>query len=178
MGLQDRHELCVWILLLQEDLDALTLWTKTWGYILPINKSPTTLQPFFYLLNDTILKYVQSYPYLGVTIQHDFKYGEHVTKIVNKASEVLGLCQRNLEHCPQRLKELAYSSLVRSTLDNCASTWDSYLAAEKRKLETIQMRAVRFVTRESGTTTELPVWPASCQGLSGEPLKRGGREPD
>ena len=82
-------------LLLQKDLDALTLWTKTWGmsfnankcYILPINKSPNTLQPFFYQLNNTILKHVQSYPYLGVTIQHDLKYGEHVTKIVNKASK-------------------------------------------------------------------------------------------
>ena len=53
-------------LLLQKDLDALTLWTKTWGmsfnankcYILPINKSPTTLQPFLNQLNNTILKYV------------------------------------------------------------------------------------------------------------------------
>ena len=107
-------------LLLQKNLDALTLWTKTWGmssnankcYILPINESPTTLQPFFYQLNNTILKYVQSYPYLGVTIQHDLKYGEHVPKIVNKASKVLGLCQRNLKHCPQSLKELAYSSLI------------------------------------------------------------------
>ena len=51
-------------LLLQKDLDALTLWTKTWGmsfntnkcYILTMNKSPITLQPFFYQLNNTILK--------------------------------------------------------------------------------------------------------------------------
>ena len=150
-------------LLLQKDLDALTLWTKTWGmsfnankcYILPINKSPNTLQPFFYQLNNTILKYVQSYPYLGVTIQHDLKYGEHVTKIVSKASKVLGLCQRNLKHCLQRLKELAYSSLVRSTLDNCASIWDPYLAADKRKLETIQRRAARFVTRDYHRTTSV-----------------------
>ena len=150
-------------LLLQKDLDALPLWTKTWGmsfnankcYILPINKSPNTLQPFFYQLNNTILKYVQSYPYLGVAIQHDLKYGEHVTKIVSKASKVLGLCQRNLKHCPQRLKELAYSSLVRSTLDNCASIWDPYLAADKRKLETIQRRAARFVTRDYHRTTSV-----------------------
>ena len=160
-------------LLLQKELDASTLWTKTSDmssnankcYILPLNKSPTTLQPFFYQLNNTILKYVQSYPYLGVTIQHDLKYGEHVTKIVNKASKILGLCQRNLKHCPQRLKELAYSSPVRSTLDNYASIWD--LAADKRNLETIQR-----------TTTEPPVWPAPCQDLSGELLKRGEGEPD
>ena len=124
-------------------------------YILPINKSPNTLQPFFYQLNNTILKYVQSYPYLGVTIQHDLKYGEHVTKIVNKASKVIGLCQRNLKHCPQRHKELAYSSLVRSTLDNCASIWDPYLAADKQKLETIQRRAARFVTRDYHRTTSV-----------------------
>ena len=90
---------------------------------------------------------------MGVTIQHDLKYGEHVTNIINKASKFLGLCQRNLKHCPQRLKELAYSSLVRSTLDNCASIWDPYLAAEKRKLETIQRRAARFVTRDYYNTT-------------------------
>ena len=92
---------------------------------------------------------------MGVTIQHDLKYGEHVTKIVNKASKVLGLCQRNLKHCPQRHKKLAYSSLVRSTLDNCASIWDPYLAADKQKLETIQRRAARFVTRDYHRTTSV-----------------------
>ena len=29
-------------------------------------------------LNNTIMKYVQSYQYLGVTIQHDLKYGVHI----------------------------------------------------------------------------------------------------
>ena len=37
------------------------------------------------------------------------------------SSKILGLCQRNLKHFPQRLKKLAYSQLVRSTFDNCAS---------------------------------------------------------
>ena len=116
-------------------------------YILPVNKSPI-VQPFFYQLDNAIIKYVQSYPYLGVTLQHDLKYGEHVNKITCKAGKVLGLCQRNLKHCPQKLKELAYFSLVRSMLDNCASIWDPYLAADIRKLETIQRRAARFVTRD------------------------------
>ena len=149
-------------LILQRDLHALTVWTKTWGmsfnankcYILPVNKSPI-VQPFFYQLDNTILRYVQSYPYLGVTLQHDLKYGEHVNKIACKAGKVLGLCQRNLKHCPQKLKELAYFSLVRSMLDNCASIWDPYLAADIRKLETIQRRAARFVTRDYHRTSSV-----------------------
>ena len=72
-------------------------------------------------------------------------------QVGNKASKVLGLCQRNLKHCPQRLKEF-----VRSTLDKfCASIWDPYLAAEKRKLETIQRRAARFFTRDYHRTTSV-----------------------
>ena len=73
------------------------------------------------------------------------------TKIVNTASKAPLLCQRNLKYCPQRLEKLAYSSLVRSTLDNCASIWDPCLAAEKRMLETIQ----GIVTREYHRTTSV-----------------------
>ena len=51
--------------------------------------------------------------------------------------------------------ELAYSPLVRPTLDNCAFIWDSYLAADKHKLETIQRRAARFVTRDYHRSTSV-----------------------
>ena len=97
--------------------------------------------------------------YLGVTTQQDLKYGEHVTKAANKAGEVLGLCQRNLKHCPERCKELHYFALVRSFFYICVPIWDPYLAADKSKLETSQR-----------SSTERPVWQASFLNLIGERL--------
>ena len=115
-------------------------------YILPVCKKPDSVPPFFYELINTVLKEVPSNPYLGVILQGDMKFDEHIGNISKKASQTLGFCQRHLKHAPKELKELAYISLVRSTLDYCAPIWDPYLAKHKDQLEAIQRRAARFVT--------------------------------
>ena len=79
----------------------------------------------------------------------------------------------SLKHCPQRFKELAYSSLIRSTIDNCASIWDPSLAANSVSLRPSKCERLGL---SQETTTEKPIWQASCQGLSGEPFGRGETE--
>ena len=44
-----------------------------------------------YKLGEFVLKEVKSHSYLGITISHDLKWGEHVNTMVNKANRVLGV---------------------------------------------------------------------------------------
>ena len=73
-------------------------------------------------------------------------------------NSVLGFIRRNLIHCPSKLKELAYFALVRSKLEYGAAIWDPYTKHNIDKIEKIQRRASRFVTRtyeQKASVTEL-----------------------
>ena len=53
--------------------------------------------------------------------------------------------RRNLRRCPVKVKETAYITLVRSTLEYAAPVWDPHLARDCDLLEKIQWRSARFV---------------------------------
>lgn len=151
-------------LTLQEDLRQLEQWAHKWGmkfnakkcYIL--SSKPTS--NFFYNLDGTILKQVDKSPYLGVQISSDLKWSPHVTTTSNRASSTLGFLRRNLRNCPQTCRRTAYIALVRSTLEYAAVVWDPHLKQDIERLERVQHRAARFITkdyksREPGSVTKM-----------------------
>jgi len=62
---------------------------------------------------------------------------------------------RNLRRCPAKLKETAYITLVRSTLDYAASIWDPHLAKDCDLLEKLQRLSARFVKGDYRTTSSV-----------------------
>ena len=60
-----------------------------------------------------------------------------------------------MRRCPATLKESAYISLVRSTLEYTVSVWDPRLAKDINKLENIQRRSARFVKGDYRTTSSV-----------------------
>ena len=111
-------------LLLQQDLAALETWAEVWGmrfnvskcYFMSIHGSKHPYSSY-YKLDNHILEQVEENPYLGLTIHKSLKWASHINKISNKANSVLGFIKRNLKHTNRDLRELAYTSLVRSILD-------------------------------------------------------------
>jgi len=82
-------------------------------------------------------------------VTDELSWSSHVQSIYSKANSTLGFLHRNLRRCPAKLKESAYISLVRSTLEYAASVWDPNLAKDINKLENIQKRSARFVKGSS-----------------------------
>jgi len=78
-------------------------------------------------------------------VTNELSWSSHVQSIYSKANSTLGFLRRNLWRCPAKLKESAYISLVRSTLEYAALVWDPNLAKDINKLENIQRRSARFV---------------------------------
>ena len=99
----------------------------------------------FYSLGGCILQFVKDTKYLGITIQDYLQWTTHISGAKSKANRTLGSLRRNLRHCPQELRQLAYFTLVRSKLEYACSIWDPYLAKDINLIEATQRRAARFV---------------------------------
>jgi hypothetical protein len=108
-----------------------------------------------YTLNNQILEQVPSNPYLGLQIAEDLKWKEHINNTCKKASSTFGFIRRNLQHCPRGCRRTAYIALIRSIMEYGSVIWDPYT-----KLESIQRRGARFITkdyksREEGCMTKM-----------------------
>ena len=96
---------------------------------------------FNYSLTGQVLEEVMDAKYLGVTLSNDLEWSKHITTMTNK----LSFLRRNLKGCPEKLKQTAYFSLVRSFMEYGATVWDPYQKYNSDKIERVQRRAARFV---------------------------------
>ena len=78
----------------------------------------------------------------------------HINKITSKANSTL---RRNLKACPPNLREIAYFSLVRSSLEYSSALWDPFRQKDIDKLEKIQRSAARFVTQNYRQTISVTI---------------------
>ena len=72
----------------------------------------------------------------------------------------MGFLRRNLQHCPRECRKAAYIALVRSIMEYGAIIWDPYNKNDINKLENLQRRGARFITkdyksREEGSMTKM-----------------------
>jgi len=148
-------------LALQKDLHILEQWANKWGMqfnpgkcnILSISRS--TPPHRFYSLCGTVLQNVDEARYLRISLSKDLQWGNHIQSIAAKSSSTVGLSKRNLSKCPQKLREQAYISLIRSSLEYCAAVRVPYLIKDIDILEGIQRRAARFVIQDHSRFTSV-----------------------
>ena len=67
-----------------------------------------------------------------------------------KANSKLSFLRRNLKGCPEKLRETAYFSLVRSFLEYISTLWHPHQKYTSDKLEVVQRRAARFMKGRYG----------------------------
>jgi len=119
-----------------------------------------------YKINGCNINKVTSTKYLGVTINHDLSWANHIGIISHKANAVLGFLQRNLRQCSLSIKSLA------SILEYASTVWAPYAKIHIMTLEKIQCRAAHFVCNNysnyDSVTSMLDIlnWPSLEQRLT------------
>ena len=83
--------------------------------------------------------------YLGVTLSNDLEWSKHIATMTTKANSKLSFLRRNLKGCPEKLKQMAYFSLIHSFMEYGAPVWDPCQKYNSDKIERVQRRAARFV---------------------------------
>ena len=137
---------------LQQDLDTLRRWEKTWQmefnadkcFVMKIDHSQNT-STHEYKLGDTTLQETTSHTYLGVDITKDLKWNQHVNKITASANRSLGFLRRNISFCSRKTKATAFITFVRPYLEYSSAVWDSYTDEQIKQIEAVQRRGARFV---------------------------------
>ena len=100
---------------------------------------------FNYSLTGQVLEEVMDTKYLGVTLSNDLEWSKHIATMTNKANSKLSFLCRNLKGCPEKLKQTAYFSLIRSFMGYGATVWDPYQKYNSDKIERVQRRTARFI---------------------------------
>ena len=138
---------------LQDDLTKLQLWADNWQMTfntkkcrqLSVRKREHNVVTAYTLYWQT-LESVDYHPYLGVELQSDLKWDQHIHQVTAKANRSLGFLRRNLSKCLEGTKKsLAYQALVRSHLEYASAVWGPHLKEDIKEIETVQRRAARFV---------------------------------
>jgi len=141
-------------ILLQDDLNTLSIWCKQNNLLLNTDKckvmsfsrsrSPLLLN---YYLNNTLLHRVFENIDLGVTFDTTLSFNRHYLNISKKASSILGFITRTCKDFsnPITLKTL-YFSLVHSTLEYNSIIWSPSANIHTQYLESIQNRFLRFLS--------------------------------
>jgi hypothetical protein len=147
---------------LQEDLDKLAEWEEKWKMAFHLDKCNVLTitrkrKPIVreYQLHGQTLEAVKSAKYIVCTISADLKWNDHIRNICNKANKTIGFLKRYLNINNSKIKETAYKSLVRPTVEYASSVWDPYHQNNKHRLEMVQRRAARYVTNHHHNTSSV-----------------------
>ena len=145
---------------LQEDLTKLQEWTIKMQmnfhpdkcHVLHIGQSNP--QNIYHMNNASgnihMLDVVTSEKDLGVTIDHQLKFSDHIENAVKKANRVLGCLARTFRHLNKETFLLLYKAMVRPHLEYASCVWCPHLKKDKDLIEQVQRRATRLVPETKG----------------------------
>jgi hypothetical protein len=111
-------------------------------------KHPTT--PYTYTINNIPIAITKSFVDLGVIVNNDLKWDNHINSCIKKANQKLGLIKRITGYeCKPNLKLLCYISIVRPQLEYCSQLWNCF--PTKKLListESVQRRATKYILHD------------------------------
>ncbi len=147
---------------LQKDLDILLKWEEKWQMsfhpqkcmVLRVTRSRKPVNHTYHL-RETELASVSHAAYLGTELDDKLTWTKHIDQTTAKASRTLNFVRRNLRVASQHVKETAYKSLVRPSLDYACTVWDPHTQTQIRQVEMVQRRAARFVSNRHHNTSSV-----------------------
>lgn len=147
----------------QNNIDAVHRWSVEWK--MQFNESKCHMIAFGnqefkpqYKLGDTSMIWASSTKYLGVIMQSDLKFDQHIKLKRDKAMRTLGSIKHILHAAPKKSRLLAYTSLCRPILEYADSVWDPTLVKDIESIEMVQHRAVRFISNLNTFITGCFLW--------------------
>ena len=146
--------------LINKDLESLDKWLVANKLSLNVSKTEfmllTTRQKRQFIdealsisINNEPIKRVRSSKTLGLHIEETLSWSKHVEHIFKKVSPLLGLLKRIRDYADQDTLVTIYKALIQPHLDYGCVVWDGLDKCLVIKLQRLQNRAARIITRSS-----------------------------
>lgn len=144
----------------QNDINNLFTWSEKWLLrfhpdkckVLPITTKSTSKidQDGRYSMSTyegtrTSLETVKNEKDIGVTIDSNLKFNQHIQDKVNKANQLVGIIRRSFKYLDYKSFCLLYKALVRPHLEYASSVWSPYLKKDIDAIENVQRRATKML---------------------------------
>ena len=109
-------------------------------FLIYMNDIPYTSQHL--TINDTEIERVNTFNFLGITLDENVTWKPHISILSNKISKYSGILNRLKHYLPLHIMRMLYCSLVNSHLLYGILIW----GYECHRLEKIQKRIIRIIT--------------------------------
>ena len=90
---------------------------------------------------------------MGLTTDAQLFWGKHVEEICMKISSAIGALKRVRPFTSKETAIQIYNALIMPHLDYCSPVWDSLSGYLSDKLQKLQNRAARFITKSPFDTS-------------------------
>ena len=104
-------------------------------------------------IDDQIIKRVDHTKSLGLTIDAQLSWGKHVEEICNKVSSAIGVLKRVRPFISKETAIQIYNALIMPHFDYCSPVWDCLSGYLSDKLQKLQNRAARVITKSPFDTS-------------------------
>ena len=140
-------------LIIQADIDTLEQWSQKWllrfhpdkCHVLTLGKFSNIVHAHGYALNGKELEHVFVEKDLGVLVDAELTFADHISEKVNKANSMLGVIKRSFACLSPSTLRVLYTTFVRPHLEFAQSVWSPRLRKYVNLLEGVQRRATRLV---------------------------------
>ena len=138
---------------LQSDIDVLNDWSEKWllkfntdkCHVLTLGKIDKIMYTHRYKLYGNELDHVFEEKDLGVIVDMEMTFEEHMAAKVKKANGIMGLIRRTFSYLDGETFKKLYSSFVRPHLEYANSVWSPHLRKHIKMLENVQIRGTKLV---------------------------------
>ena len=138
---------------LQHGLDSLERWSNDWllkfnadkCHVLTLGKFENIMYTHRYQICGNELDHVFEENDLGVAIDFELKFEQHITQKINKANTIMGIIRRSFSFLDSKRFKKLYTTFVRPHLEYAQAVWAPYLAKHVNMVEKFQMRAAKLI---------------------------------
>jgi hypothetical protein len=140
-------------IILQNDIDAMQKWSNDWllkfhpdkCHVLTLGKFNNIKYAHQYSLGDQVLEHVVNEKDLGVIIDAELTFEDHISEKVLKANSIVGQINRSFTYLSPKLFRQLYISFVRPIIEYGQTIWCPRLRKYVNLIENVQRRATKLI---------------------------------
>ena len=138
--------------ILNHDLEQINEWAKKNGK-LDLTKKKTEQLNFTRGQNQnqqltfgsTTLKETPSHKHLGIILQNNCRWDEHIRSVINKTSMLISCIRSYKYQISRKALETMYKSFILPLFDYADIVWDNCTDTQSKMLENLHLEAIRII---------------------------------